>query len=227
MPLRKQGTLMKGLTTAMVVAGVSVAAPAAASAACVPAPTTKAFAKIGDTADYSPAPGGDFESGATGWSLTGGAKVVSGNETLGFLQGPVVKGSKSLSLPVGATATSPEFCVDETHPYFRFMAKPTGSMAGYNAIVIYRNAAGSVTASQFTSSSEINWGDGTWAASKVSPLATKIPLDAANATASVQIKFVSTGNQVAVGIGFWGKFTGGSVGSTNIDSVMVDPYRRG
>ena len=57
------------------------------------------------------------------------------------------------------------------------------------------------------------------------PPATKIPL-ASGATASVQTKFVSTGNQTAVGIGFWGKFTT-DTGTTSIDSVMVDPYRRG
>ncbi len=80
--------------------------------------------------------------------------------------------------------------------------------------------------SQFTSSADISWGDGNWAASKVSPLATKIPLGSGS-TASVQLRFESTGNRVAVGIGAWGKLTGGSVGATNIDSVLVDPYRRG
>ncbi|MBJ7472907.1 MAG: hypothetical protein JHD16_16490 [Solirubrobacteraceae bacterium] len=107
------------------------------------------------------------------------------------------------------------------------MAKPTSSMAGYQAIVIYRNAAGSITNAQFTSSADIKWGEGAWSASAISPLATKIPLTAESPTASVQLHFVSTGNKVALGIGFWGKFTGGDVGQTNIDSVMVDPYRRG
>ncbi|MBO9534084.1 MAG: hypothetical protein J7513_14025 [Solirubrobacteraceae bacterium] len=202
------------------------AMPAAATAACVSAPTSKAFSKVGDNADYSVAPGGDFESGAAGWSLTGGAKVVGGNESLGWFKGSILPGSKALAMPVGSTATSPEFCVDETNPYFRFMAKADSSMAGYEAIVIYRNAAGAVTSTQFTSSSEISWGSGNWVASKVSPLATKIPLDL-GATASVQLKFVSTGNAVAVGVGLWGRLTGGSVAQTLIDSVMVDPYRRG
>lgn len=227
MPLRKQGTLIKGVAAFASAAALVAVAPAVASAACVQAPTTKAYAKVGDNADYSVAPGGDFESGAAGWTLTGGAKVVGGNESLGFFKGSILPGSKSLALPVGAVATSPEFCVDETNPYFRFMAKPDSSMSGYQAIVIYRNAAGKVTNAQFTSSADIKWGEGSWSASAVSPLATKIPLTAANPTASVQLMFVSTGNQVAVGIGFWGKFTGGDVGQTMIDSVMVDPYRRG
>lgn len=227
MPLRKQGTLIKGIAAAATAAAVFAVAPAAASAACVQAPTTKAFSKVGDNADYSVAPGGDFESGAAGWTLTGGAKVINGNESLGYFKGSILPGSKSLALPVGATATSPEFCVDETNPYFRFMAKPDSSMSGYRAVVIYRNAAGDVTNAQFTSSADVKWGEGSWSASAISPLATKIPLSATNPTASVQLLFVSTGNQVAVGINFWGKFTGGDVGQTVIDSVMVDPYRRG
>ncbi len=227
MPLRKQGNLIKGAAAIASLVAVSAITPAIASAACEQAPTTKAFTKIGDNADYSVAPGGSFENGIAGWTLTGGAKIISGNETLGFLKGSVVPGSKSLALPVGATATSPEFCVDETNPHFRFMAKPDSSMSGYKAIVIYRNASGAITNAQFTSSADIKWGDGAWSASAISPLATKIPLSATNPTASVQLMFVSTGNKVAVGIGFWGKFTGGDVGQTVIDSVMVDPYRRG
>lgn len=217
--------LRKSLLSIAAIAA-SAAMPAAASAACVAAPTSKAFSKVGDTADYSVAPGGDFESGAAGWSLSGGAKVVGGNESLGWFKGSILPGSKSLALPVGASATSPEFCVDDSNPYFRFMAKADSSMAGYDAIVIYRNEAGAVTSTQFTSSSDISWGNGGWVASKVSPLATKIPL-ADGATASVQLKFVSTGNGVAVGVGLWGRLTGGSVAQTLIDSVMVDPYRRG
>ncbi len=219
MPLRKQGTLLRSAASIAALTAIVAAAPAAAQAACVQAPTTKAFAKVGDSADYSVSPGGSFE-GTHGWKLAGGAKVVSGNESLS-----IAPGAKSLSLPVGSTATSPEFCVDETNPYFRFMAKPTGSMAGYKAIVVYRNSTGTVAEQQFTSSQEITWGDGKWSASAINPLATKIPL-AAGTSATVQLKFVSTGNQVAVGIGFWGKFTT-SVGTTQIDSVMVDPYRRG
>ena len=82
--------------------------PAAASAACVQAPTTKAFSKAGDTADYSVAPGGAFE-GTHGWTLAGGAKIGTGNETLG-----IAAGSKSLVLPVGATARLWSTCRSST-----------------------------------------------------------------------------------------------------------------
>ncbi len=220
MLLRNSGSTARFTATLTLSAALLVGAPAAAQADCVQAPTTKAFAKIGDTADYSVAPGGTFET-AAGWTLTGGAKLVYGNETLG-----ITTGSRSLSLPLGATATSPAFCVDETNPYFRFMARPTKAVTGYSAIVLYKDENGTTKQAQFTSSKDSAWSDGKWAPSKVSPLATKIPL-VSGETASVQLKFVSTGNQVAVGIGWWGQFAGGSLGTVSIDSVMVDPYRRG
>lgn len=196
------------------------AAPVGASAACTQGPVTKAFAKYGDTADYSVAPGGTFEA-AGGWTLSGGAKVIAGNETIG-----VTPGSKSLMLPVGSTATSPEFCVDETNPYFRFAMKANHN-AGYLAVVLYRNASGQVTQAQFTSSSFSGFCEGKWIPSAVSPLAAKIPLTSGT-TASVQIKFVSTGNPLlGSAAGKLSALTGGQMGSTLIDSVMVDPYRRG
>ncbi|MDO9354141.1 MAG: hypothetical protein Q7T55_10625 [Solirubrobacteraceae bacterium] len=215
------------ISTAAAIALAALALPSAASAAtattaCVPQPTTKAFAKFGDTADYSVAPGGNFESTA-GWTLKGGAKLVSGNESLG-----VLGGSKSLSLPLGATATSPAFCVDETNPHFRFASKPDNAVAGYAAVVLYRDSAGKVKEAKFTSSAFQAWGAGKWAASSISPLATKIPLlSGGGKTASVQIMFVSTGNPTAVGVGFWGKFAAGAIGKVSIDSLMIDPYRRG
>ncbi|MBO9532970.1 MAG: hypothetical protein J7513_08360 [Solirubrobacteraceae bacterium] len=216
MPLRKGHALLTGMLAATAIA----AAPAAANAACPATETTKAFAKFGDTADYSLAPGGNFESSA-GWTLTGGASFQSGNETSG-----ITTGSKSLKLPLNATATSPAFCVDETNPYFRFVSRPDNAVAGYNAQVIY-TVGGATKTYQFTSNADQSWGSGSWSPSKVSPLAVKIPLTGADATASVQLKFTSTGNQVALGVGLWGAFAGGSIGSTSIDSVMVDPYRRG
>src|ERR1700689_2223708 len=56
------------------------AAPTPAS--CVTGATSTPFAQFGDSADYSPVPGGSFESGAPGWSLTSSA-IAAGNETYG------------------------------------------------------------------------------------------------------------------------------------------------
>lgn len=216
MPLRKNGTLIKSVISFATAAVIVGAVPAgAAAAACVQLPTTKAFSKVGDQADYSVAPGGDFETGAAGWTFTGKYSIVSGNETLGFFKGPVLSGTKSLKLPPGATATSPEFCVDESHPHFRFMAKADGAMAGYAVVVLYRNLAGQITKAEFTTSKAVSWGDGDWVASSPNALATQIPLDGPDASATVQIRFISTGNPLF------------AMGATRFDSLMVDPYRRG
>ncbi|MBJ7472271.1 MAG: hypothetical protein JHD16_13275 [Solirubrobacteraceae bacterium] len=188
--------------------------PPAAAPGCTPMPTTKAFSKFGDTADYYPAPGGSFESGTTaGWKFTTGAKVVTGNENIG-----VTKGSKSLQLSPGATATSPAFCVDETQPTFRFASKVSSLDGGYIAIVLWRDSEGKLTQSQFTASGMGTYWNGAtaWNPSDVSPLAIKIPLSSGK-TASVQLMFVGT-------MKAYGLFVGAKA---NIDSVMIDPYRRG
>lgn len=206
-------------TTPSAPAPTTPAAPVATTppkaTGCTPLPTTKAFSKFGDSADYYPAPGGSFESGGPTWRLTTGAKIVSGNENLG-----IVGGSKALQLSPGATATSPEFCVDETQPSFRFASKVSSLDGGYVAIVLWRDSAGNVTQSQFTAS-----GLGTyynkqtdWNPSAVSPLATKIPLlQGGGKTATVQLMFVGTMKAYGIFVG----------AKATIDSVMVDPYRRG
>ncbi|MDQ8045459.1 MAG: hypothetical protein AAGC46_11840 [Solirubrobacteraceae bacterium] len=185
-----------------------VVAPVVTSKAtgCVEQPTTKAFSKYGDKADYSPAPGGTFESGTEGWTLGKGASIVSGNDSTG-----VTSGSRSLKLNAGAIATSPEFCVSEANPYFRYVGKATGFLSTYQALVLYRDAAGTLTQAQFQSSTDLQLLPGLWSPSQLSPLAIKIPLlsNGSHATATVQIVLAS--------------LTGGA----QIDSVMVDPYRRG
>lgn len=84
---------------------------------------TQPFAPWGDDAAYVQVPGGTFESGAPGWTLTGGAEVVSGNESY-KVSGP---GSHSLSLPAGSSATSPAQCTGIDHPSMRFFVRNTGS----------------------------------------------------------------------------------------------------
>ena len=65
---------------------------------------------------YAPAPGGTFNAGPAGWQLTGGAGLVAGDGALGLFGAD----GGALELGVGATATSPTFCVDERYPHFRF-----------------------------------------------------------------------------------------------------------
>jgi hypothetical protein len=64
---------------------------------------------------YFVAPGGDFEEGADGWQLEGGAEIGPGSSAFS----PLGSGQGSLRLPAGSAATSPAFCVDERFPTFR------------------------------------------------------------------------------------------------------------
>lgn len=215
------------------------------SGSCTPLPTTKAFQALdGDTADYSLAPDGGFESGGKGWTFAGGAKVVSANETLG-----VSAGRKAVTIPLNGSITSPAFCVDESHPHFRFAYKvDNASLSGFIAYVIYRDAAGKITNVELISSKVLALAPSLWQATPKSPLATIIPLNSTTKTASVQLKITSLSptdfvNDVTGGIvepvtsfaggmtGLVGSITGAISPTLNIgitvDSVMVDPYRRG
>lgn len=229
--------------TALALSSASIAQ----AAECEPLPTTKAFDQIdGDKADYSVAPGGGFEVGAKPWALTGAARIVVGNEPLG-----IRPGFRALRLPLGSSATSPEFCVDQTKPHFRFAFKVDNAwLAGFVALVIHRDAAGQVTNVELTSSKRVTTTPTRWQATDPSPLATLLPLDD-DQTATVQIKIISLvpadfvdelWTRVAGENRFreamlkaqslyeqslaaaWSPFA--NIGVT-VDAVMVDPYRRG
>ena len=236
-------------TTSSTSATTSSAVPSGTG--CVALPTTKAFSGVdGDTADYSLAPGGGFENGTAGWTLANGAKIISGNEKLG-----VSGGSRALQIPLSGSATSPAFCVDETNPHFRFAYKvDNASLSGFIAYVIYRDAAGKITNVELVSSKALAIAPSVWQASPKSPLSTIIPLNSTTKTASVQLKitalnptdFVLDTSEAIIGqnaatdlvhtIGSAGSGLAATISGavspiTNIgitvDSVMVDPYRRG
>jgi hypothetical protein len=216
MPLRKNGTF-KGALVALAIGAAML--PTAASAAdstvtCPEQPTTKAFSKIGDLADYALAPTGDFEHGLSGWKISGAGGIVSGNESLGILGG-----THSLALGGGivsgpTTITSPEFCVDQSHPYFRYLIKangPVGLMATY---IKYTAADGTTTSAQVQSTVSTSLLPGKWKASSLNPLSINIPLVANDGKAAkVQLMFVTPGSVLGAGY--------------NIDNILVDPYRRG
>ena len=69
------------------------------------------------------APGGDFEGGAAGWQLEGGARLAGGSSVLS----PLGSGEHSLQLRAGSVATSPAFCVDEPYPKFRLTVGQLGT----------------------------------------------------------------------------------------------------
>lgn len=177
----------------------------AAQAACTAAPTTKVFAAFGDSSDYSLAPGGSFESGATDWTLTG-ASVVTDNDPW-KLHG--AGDTKSLSVSAGGQAVSPAFCVGVEHPTFRFVARRTGGSWGVLNVKLRWKLAGGAT--NETVVTAIDGKDASWHVTDRSALSTVLPLWNSGQTASVQFVFDPED--------FGGAWT--------IDDVYVDPYTRG
>jgi hypothetical protein len=85
----------------------------------------QAFRPWTDSSHYMLTPGGSFESGSPGWTLSGGAKVVAGNEPF-YIHAK--SDSKSLSMPSGSSATSPTMCFAAGDWHLRFVTKGTGQV---------------------------------------------------------------------------------------------------
>jgi hypothetical protein len=163
------------------------------------------FKQFGDGASYTPAPGGSFEAGAKAWTLSGGAKIVSGNEP--YKVGGSTD-SRSLLIPAGGVATSPAMCVGLTEPTVRWFQKQSNSLLGLT---------GAMTVSVLTETSlgavvETPVGAGllgtSWSPSLTGVIVTNLlPLLPDNKTA-VAFRFRAV------------------TGSWNVDDVYVDPYQR-
>src|SRR5690242_18277478 len=109
------------------------AVPAIARADCAPKPLDHTFLPWLDAAWYEAAPDGGLENGGAGWTLAGAAAVVDGND-------PYESGASALSLPAGASATTPPMCVDLAHPTVRFFAR--GSSGPLMVTAVFRDALG-------------------------------------------------------------------------------------
>lgn len=83
------------------------------------------FKRWGDDNYYVLVPGGAFEPNTPGWKLSGGAKIVLGNEPY------YVHSSRdrySLYLPSGSTVTTPPMCFDLGDWHLRFFSAGSGSV---------------------------------------------------------------------------------------------------
>ncbi len=96
---------------------------AAEAPACTSSDGSTVFRPWLDPARYVPAPGGSLESTA-GWSLSGGAGLVAGNEP--FFVGDE-SDANSLRLPSGSAATTDVACVGIEHPTLRFFVRSTNT----------------------------------------------------------------------------------------------------
>jgi hypothetical protein len=118
-------------------AGPALADPGqSGNAPCSPPPLSQPFTPVGDANSYMLAPGQTPDSfDATGWQLTGGAKIV----TTQLADGQT---GKVLDLPSGARAVSPTFCVQSNFPTARTMINDVTGNEGVQVYVSNNRAGG-------------------------------------------------------------------------------------
>ncbi len=89
---------------------------------------TQAFATFGDSAFYARLLNNGFENGGLGWSFSGGARIVSGNEPFDLSGNG--SGVNSLLLPAGSSAYSGTVCFALGDWHMRFVMRNVGSTRG-------------------------------------------------------------------------------------------------
>jgi hypothetical protein len=133
------------ISAAMVVAaGLSVpAASAAGTNALLPScgATSYPFKAWSDPAAYCAFSNLGFESGTTGWTLTGKASIASANEPW-HVSGA---GTHALQLGPGATAVSSRLPVSLLDPWVRTFAHSVSANGSLRVQVIFRGLLGNLT----------------------------------------------------------------------------------
>ena len=105
--------------------------------------TSHPFEAFGDRANYLLMPGGSFEAGQPAWSLSRGAYVGPGNEPFNT-EGD--RGSRSLYLAPGSSATSPTGCFAFGDWHARFFVRGAGLRGGRLEVdVVVRSLLGVLT----------------------------------------------------------------------------------
>jgi hypothetical protein len=192
-----------------VVAAAALSVPAAnagllttGSASYCDPNASQPFLPWGDSSKYVLTPGGNFEYGSVPWALSGGARVVSGNESY-FVGG---RGdSRSLLLPSGSSATTATMCFALGDWHLRLFMRNVGSSTGaVRVTVIVPSLVGVLTVLDGGTIS----GGGTW---KPSP---RVQLLLCNVTSLVGTRAVAF------------RFTPVGVGAAyQIDDVYLDPWK--
>jgi hypothetical protein len=160
------------------------------------------FAAWNDSSYYASLLNGGFEGGSVGWALSGGARVVSGNEP--FFVGNT-SDSHSLLLPEGSSAVSGTVCFATGDWHLRLFAKNVGSRTGsVHVQVIVPSLLGLLSVLDGGTIS----GDGAWAPSpRLSLLLSNV--GGLVGTKAVAFRFTTAGRGAAY----------------QIDDVYLDPWK--
>jgi len=137
---RRAGTLACAIAMALGATTAHAGALADSAAPCDDQTFEQPFLRWLDIAKYTIAPGGTFEGDLSGWRLSGGAKVVEGNESFKVND---AGDHRSLLLPAGSSATTRPMCVGLDYPTVRFFAVNNGSILSTLKVdVLYEDASG-------------------------------------------------------------------------------------
>ena len=136
---------------------LSAAVVAAAAGLCLPAASAAAgsnlsllpscgaqsypFTPWGDPDAYCAFPNLGFESGKTGWTVTGSTSIAATNEPW-HVSGP---GTHALQLGPGATALSSPLPISLLDPWMRFFARSAGANGSLHVQVVFRGLFGNLT----------------------------------------------------------------------------------
>lgn len=164
-------------------------------------PVSQPFRQWGDHSRYALVPGGSFEVGSISWALSGGARVVDGNEPF-RVRG--ASDSRSLALPSGSSATTPLTCFTFGDWHLRFfVVNPGDRSARLRVTVVVRSLLGVLSVLD----------GGTVAANGIWEPSPRIGLLASNLTSplfgSISFRFTPVG----------------SGASFQIDDVYLDPWK--
>jgi hypothetical protein len=198
------------LAAAAFLAGLTLGAPAAQAgvlvteaASCDTYVFEEPFVRWLDPASYVLTPDGTFERGARGWTLSGGARVIKGNEPYYVHRR---RESHLLWLPSGSSATTPAMCVGIEYPTLRtFALNRRFVQSALQVEVLFEDVLGDV---QSLPIALLN-ASSTWEPTPPMPVvANLLPLLPNNRTA-VAFRFSPQD----------------AAGDWRIDDVYVDPYR--
>jgi hypothetical protein len=164
---------------------------------------SRVFAPWGDYAYYGLVPGGSFESGTPAWALSGGARVVAGNETF-YVRSR--SDSRSLYLPSGSSALSQTVCFGLGDWHARFFVRNVGSPGGSLKVdIVVKSLLGSVVSLLDGGSVSAT---GAWAPSS------RVKLTLTNLCSLLGVR--------AVAFRFR---TSGSGAAFQVDDVYLDPFK--
>jgi hypothetical protein len=136
---------------AAALAATALAVPAAAAGSLVSSlsggvlpscgAVTYPFTSWGDLDSYCAFPNLGFESGTTGWTLSGKTSIASANEPW-HVSG---SGTHSLQLGPGATARSSSLPISLIDPWVRFFARSAGANGSLGVQVVFHGLLGNLT----------------------------------------------------------------------------------